>query len=93
MWNEVNQRELEEDVYFPVKCSKQKIEELVEFYRLHLYGRDRPCGAEVLRNKLGKLCVKPLPSVSTIGRILSRLCLTHKRTGYYEEDHTIINSN
>ena len=83
MWNEVNKEELEEEVYFPVERSKQEIEELVESYRLELYNRDLPCSAEVIRHKLEKFCVQPLPSVSTINRILASRCLTHKRTGYY----------
>jgi hypothetical protein len=28
-----------------------------------------------------------LPSITTINRILSRNCLTHRRTGYYPEDY------
>lgn len=93
MWNEVNKTELEEEVHFPVKCSEKEIEELVELYRLQFYNREMPCGAGAIRNKLEKLCVRPLPSVCTINRILSKRCLTNKRTGYYEEDYVPIGKN
>jgi putative transposase len=55
--------------------------------RLHLYNRGLPCGAKGIRNLLDKHYVRPLPSISTIKRILSRNGLTHGRTGYYPEDH------
>lgn len=93
MWNEVNKEKLEEEIYFPVERSKQEIEKLVESYRLELYNRDLPCGAEVIQHKLEKICVRPLPSVSKINSILARLCLTYKRTGYYEEDYIHSESN
>ena len=94
MWNEVNKAELEdEDVYFPVKCSEKEIEELVKLYRLQFYNRELSCGAGAIRRKLEKHCVRPLPSVSKINRILSRLCLTNKRTGYYQEDYVSLTKN
>lgn len=94
MWNEVDKEKLEEEsIFFPVEHSKQKIEELVESIRLKRYNRELPCGAQVIRDKLEKLCVQPLPSVSTINRILARLCLTNKRTGYYEEEHMPLEKN
>jgi hypothetical protein len=44
------------------------------------------CGAKAIRNLLFEQCVLPLPSISTIKRILSRNCLTYGRTGYYLGD-------
>lgn len=94
MWNEVDKEKLEEEsVHFPVEHSNQEIEELVESIRLERHNRELPCGAQVIRDKLEKLCVQPLPSVSAINRILARLCLTHKRTGYYEEDYMPLEKN
>ncbi len=68
--------------------SKQEIEECVVFVRLELYNSAYPYGSKAIRDKLRDFYhVEPLPSESTISRILSRQCLTHRRTGYYEEDY------
>jgi hypothetical protein len=65
--------------------TKQGIEEYVTFVRLGLYNQGLSCGAKAIRERLDKpYWVKPLPSVSTICRILSRCGLTHGRTGFYE---------
>jgi hypothetical protein len=64
-----------------------EIEQIVVMERRHLYNHGLPCGAQAIRRKLDSLGVQPLPSVSTIGRILSRNYLTHRRTGYYPEDY------
>ena len=66
--------------------TRDKIEEIVVLQRLHLYNKGVPCGAKAIRNLLYEQCVRPLLSISTIKRILSRNCLTHGRTGYYPED-------
>ena len=66
--------------------NKKDIEQIVVMERLHLYNRGVPCGAQAIRNLLAQEGVRPLPSVSTIKRILSRNCLTFSRTGYYPED-------
>lgn len=63
------------------------IEQIVVMERLHLYNHGLPCGARAIRRKLDSENVEPLPSVTTIGRILSRNYLTHNRTGYYPEDY------
>jgi hypothetical protein len=62
-------------------------EEVVTFIRLHLYNRGVCCGAQAIHSSLEELNMRPLPSVSTIGRILVRHGLTHGRTGIYPEDH------
>ena len=64
-----------------------EIEQIVVMERLHLYNHGLPCGAKAIRRILQRQSVEPLPSVSTIGRILSRNYLTHNRTGYYPEDY------
>jgi hypothetical protein len=65
---------------------KEEIEEIVVMERLHLYNRAIPCGAQAIKNLLDQEGVRPLPSLSTIKRILSRNCLTCGRTGYYPGD-------
>ncbi len=67
--------------------SKQEIEECVVCVRLELYNSKFLYGPKAIRKKLRDYHVEPLPSESTISRILSRRCLTHCRTGYYEEDY------
>lgn len=71
------------DLYTPME-----IEEIVVMERLHLYNRGLSYGAQAISRILQHKGVRPLPSITTINRILSRNCLTHRRTGYYPEDHT-----
>jgi len=66
--------------------SLAEIEQIVVMERLHLYNRSIPCGAKAIRKLLEQEGVRPLPSLSTIKRILSRNCLTYGRTGYYPGD-------
>lgn len=63
-----------------------EIEQIVVMVRLHLYNRGFPCGAQAIRRVLDRQGVRPLHSISTIKRILSRHALTHGRTGHYPED-------
>ena len=63
-----------------------EIEEIVTLLRLHFYNRGQCCGANVIQHHMKELHVKPLPSVTSIKRILKRRGLTHGRTGIYEED-------
>ena len=65
----------------------EEIEQIVVMQRLRLYNRGLPCGAQAIWRQLDKQGIGPLPSVSTIGRILSRNYLTYGRTGYYPEDY------
>jgi hypothetical protein len=60
------------------------LEEQVKFVRLELYNQAVFCGAQAIRWRLEELAVEPLPSLSTIGRILVRHDLTDRRTGRYE---------
>ncbi|MCP5004380.1 MAG: hypothetical protein GY941_10670 [Planctomycetes bacterium] len=63
--------------------SKSEIIEIIILTRHSLYNKNVACGAHAVRKVLENLNVSPLPSVSTIGRILSRYHLTYKRTGLY----------
>jgi putative transposase len=60
-----------------------EIQEIVIMERLHLYNRGIPCGAQAIHRHLDQQDIRPLPSVTTIKRILSRHGLTHGRTGHY----------
>lgn len=63
--------------------TREEIVEIVKMIRLHLHNRSLRYGARVIREEMDKENVQPLPSVSTIGRILSGHGLTHGRTGFY----------
>jgi transposase InsO family protein len=59
-------------------------EEIVEMVRLSLYNKGHFCGKQAIQWEMIDMEVQPLPSLSTIGRILRRRELTHRRTGRYE---------
>jgi transposase InsO family protein len=83
-WNESrSRRPLTVSNYTPAE-----IEEIVKIVRLNLYNQDLFCGAQAIHWELEELGVKPLPSIRTINRILSRNELTHRRTGKYEAKGT-----
>ena len=63
--------------------TRAEIEQIVIMERLHLYNWGSPCGAQAIRKNLQYEGIHPLPSLSTIKRILSRHGLTHGRTGHY----------
>jgi putative transposase len=67
-----------------------KIEQWIVWERLHLYNRGLPCGAWAIRLRLNLLGIQPLPSVTSIHRILSRNGLTHGRTGIYTDSNPAI---
>ena len=60
-----------------------EIERIVEMVRLNLYNKDLFCGNQAIQWELIDMEVQPVPSLSTIGRILRRRELTHRRTGRY----------
>jgi hypothetical protein len=72
---------------YPPSLTKDELQYAVVTERLHLYNNMKPCGAGALRKRLQSLGVVKLPSISTIGRILSEKYLTHRRTGYYPGDY------
>lgn len=61
-----------------------EIEEIVKMLRLNLYNQDLYYGAQAIQWELEDLNVQPIPSLSTIKRIVKRHGLTHRRTGRYE---------
>ena len=61
-----------------------EIEEIVEMVRLSLYNKGLFCGNQAIQWEMNYMEVKPIPSLSTIGRILRCRELTHRRTGRYE---------
>ena len=60
-----------------------EIEKIVEMVRLSLYNKGLFCGNQAIQWELRDMEVHPIPSLSTIGRILRRRELTHRRTGRY----------
>ncbi len=62
--------------------NKKEIEEIVKMIRLGLYNRGLHCGPKAIKNNMENDNIEPIPSESTIGRILSRHGLTHGRTGF-----------
>ncbi len=65
--------------------TKKEIEEIVKMVRLELYNSGLFCGAKAIKKRLEEYYeINPLPSESTIGRILSHHGLTHGRTGNYQ---------
>ena len=65
--------------------TKKELEEIVKMVRLELYNNGKFCGARAIKNRLEEDDdINPLPSESTIGRILARHGLTNGRTGWYQ---------
>lgn len=64
--------------------TKNEIEEIVKMVRLELYNRGVGCGSKAIKKRLEEFYqIEPVPSESTIGRVLSRHGLTYSRTGFY----------
>ncbi|MCP4272172.1 MAG: hypothetical protein GY781_09415 [Gammaproteobacteria bacterium] len=63
--------------------TKSEIREIIISTRLSLYNQNMACGAHAIRKALENSNVRPLPSISSIGRILSRYGLTYQKTGLY----------
>jgi len=74
------------DPFGDIQRSAAEIEQIVVLVRLDLHNRDVPCGAQAIHRYLEQLhdaIVRPLPSLTTINRILRRNGLTHRQTGHY----------
>jgi transposase InsO family protein len=69
-------------LFSPYRTSAE-IEKIVEMVRLSLYNKGHFCGKQAIQWEMIDMEVQPLPSLSTIGRILRRRELTHRRTGRY----------
>ena len=59
----------------------EEIEQIVILLRLHLYNYERLHGPKAIREQFLIQGVRPVPSLSTIKRILSRNNLTYRRVG------------
>lgn len=64
--------------------SRIEIEKIVVLIRLCLYNKGLSYGAKAILKKMDEYWVFPLPSISTINRILHKNGLTHRRTGHYD---------
>ena len=60
-----------------------EIDKIVELIRLNLYNKGNFYGNQAIQWEMMDMEVQPIPSLSTIGRILRRRELTHRRTGRY----------
>jgi hypothetical protein len=60
-----------------------EIEKIVEMVRWNLYNKGLFCGNQAIQWEMNDMEVQPIPSLTTIGRILRRRELTHRRTGRY----------
>ena len=60
-----------------------EVEDMVKLVRLQLCHAGLFCGAQAIQWELDELGVRPLLSVRTINRMLSRHGLTHRRSGRY----------
>jgi hypothetical protein len=63
--------------------NKDHRDKIIEFVRLDLYNKAIPCGANAIINKMKEMEIMPMPSLSTINRVLRERYLTHGRQGYY----------
>jgi putative transposase len=79
-WHESRTRRPEKN---PRQLSSRVVE-AVKFVRLSLYNQGLFCGAQTILWELTEMGFEPLPSLRSIGRILCREDLTHRRTGRYE---------
>jgi hypothetical protein len=71
---------------YPPSLTREELEKVVALERMDLYNHMKLCGAPAIKKRLKSLGVKKLPSVSTIGRILSQQHLTHGRMGFPFEE-------
>jgi len=72
---------------FDCLVEHEKMIAYIIFFRLNLYHRGSHCGSKAIQDKLRDENLTPVPSISTIARILKNQCLTNGRTGCYEEDY------
>lgn len=67
-----------------LEYTREEIKEIVKMIRLELYNQGLCCGVKAIKTKMQENNIEPLPSQSTIGRILSLHGLTYGRIGFYE---------
>ena len=81
-----NSQWLEDQSRRPLSSSYRtpvKIERIVEMVRLNLYNKGLFCSNQAIQSEMIDIEVQPSPSLSSVGRILRRRELTHRRTGRY----------
>jgi hypothetical protein len=61
---------------------RTEVEQIIGMLPLQLYNRHLPCGENAIRHRSALLRLLPLPSVSTIDRILAKNALTHPRNSF-----------
>ena len=86
MWSKLDLEQIErEEKASTGPRSPEAVEAVVTMVRLELYNRGQPGGPKALRKRLQEhYSLEPLPSESTISRILASNGLTSGRTGWYE---------
>ena len=67
--------------------NSEKMIAYITSFRLDLYNSETHYGPKAIQNKLRDENLTPVPSISTIARVLKNQCLTNERTGYYQEDY------
>ena len=77
---------------FDSLTEKEQMVLYITHFRHYLYNRLENCGAKAIQEELRKAHLTPVPSISTINRILRKQYLTNGRTGYYKEDY-LVDSN
>jgi len=68
---------------YDLSYTPEELKELVILCRFSRYNRGITCGAKAIRRQLLSLDIRPLPSLSFIGRVLQEEGLTYRRTGNY----------
>ena len=78
MWKDLDlERMAEEENTYSLPRSRNEIEEIVVFARCEMHNKSQPCGAKALWTRLNEhYHLRPLPSIRTIGRILTDNGLT-----------------
>ena len=84
MWSNLDLDALAKEQWLPVEpITMDEIEKIVVSVRLELYNKGVPCGPAPIRKHMEEYWfVTPLPSTSTIARMLTHNGLTHQRTGW-----------
>lgn len=72
---------------FDRSTEHEKMIAYITSFRLNLYNSGIHYGPKAIQDKFRDENLTPVPSVSTIARVLKSQCLTNGRTGYYQEDY------
>jgi len=72
---------------FDCSTEHEKMIAYITSFRLNLYNSGIHCGPRAIQDKFQDENLTPVPSISTIARVLKNQFLTNGRTGYYQEDY------